>query len=65
MSCKTNEENLRDAARSGNITTIMDLIGRGTNIKASDSVSSIVMRTNWKSNIFLAILYDVNVDMLL
>jgi len=42
MTSKENERNLRDAARDKDISTIKDLIGRGTNLNATESVSMIV-----------------------
>jgi hypothetical protein len=40
------EGNLRKAAESGNITTVRDLLGRGTNVNAADIVSNILMCYN-------------------
>lgn len=35
---KENERSLRDAASKGNISTVNELIGRGTNLNAADDV---------------------------
>ena len=42
MTTETNEESLRVAARYGDISTVRELIGRGTNLNAADDDVSIV-----------------------